>query len=166
MVLAVLFASGLATGQAKPPGDDVIGTIEIPRLGVSSVVREGDDERTLRRGVGHVRGTPPPETLGNVGFAGHRTSFFKPLRRIRPGDVIRLRTPTVIYTYEVLSSEIVKPEDTGVFDRKETPALTLVTCYPFEYKGHAPRRFVVHAERVAVTTAPDAWARRGPNLTR
>jgi sortase A len=32
-----------------------------------------------------------------------------------------------------------------VLDPTEQPTLTLVTCYPFEFIGHAPKRFIIQA---------------------
>ena len=48
--------------------------------------------------------------------------------------------------YHVERTWIVDPEDVSVLDPTTTPALTLVTCYPFYYVGSAPRRFVVEAQ--------------------
>jgi sortase A len=39
----------------------------------------------------------------------------------------------------------VGPKDVHVLDPTDEPTLTLVTCYPFEFIGHAPRRFIVQA---------------------
>lgn len=127
----------------------LVGKIEIPRLGVSSMVREGVDESTLSRAIGHVPGTPLFGTGGNVGLAGHRDSFFRPLAQISKGDVIRVRTPAgARYEYHVVGTEIVWPEDTRVLDSDGTDMLTLVTCWPFTWVGHAPRRFIVKARLV------------------
>jgi sortase A len=135
----------------------LVGRIEIPRLGVSAIVLEGDDTRTLRRGVGHIPDTAPPGSNGNVGLAAHRDTFFRALKDIRKNDIIRLRTLDGSYQYRVEWTEIVDPEDTQVLADTGLPELTLVTCYPFYYVGSAPNRFIVHAQRVedgATATAP------------
>jgi sortase A len=134
----------------KPPlkEGELVGRIEIPRLGISTIVLEGVDTRTLRRGVGHIPETAPPGTDGNVGLAAHRDSFFRGLKDIRKNDIIRLRTLDGSYRYRVESTEIVDPEDTQVLADTGIPELTLVTCYPFYYVGSAPNRFIVHAQRV------------------
>jgi sortase A len=127
----------------------LVGKIEIPRLGVASMVREGVDDSTLSLAVGHVPGTPLFGRGGNVGLAGHRDSFFRPLSHIAKGDVIRVRTPTgARYEYHVVLTEIVWPEDTRVLESDGTDMLTLVTCWPFTWVGHAPRRFIVKARLV------------------
>jgi sortase A len=42
----------------------------------------------------------------------------------------------------------VKPEDLWVLDATPGSMLTLISCYPFTYIGHAPERFVVRADRI------------------
>ena len=130
--------------QPISPGQTV-ARLEIPRLGISVMVLEGVDAATLQRGVGHIPGTSLPGPAGNVGLAGHRDTFFRPLKDIRTGDEIRLTTPESTYEYRVRASEVVEPRDTWVLANTEDPTLTLVTCYPFSYIGPAPKRFVVQA---------------------
>jgi sortase A len=142
------FAS-FETAPPKLEGGALVGRIEIPRVGVSSIVLEGVDARTLRRGVGHIPGTVFPFQKGNVGLAGHRDSFFRALKDISKNDTITLTTPEGVFNYQVEWTRIVKPEDTAVLADEGKPALTLVTCYPFYYVGSAPKRFIVRAERVA-----------------
>jgi len=127
---------------------ELVGRIEIPRLGISTIVLEGVDSKTLRRGVGHIPETAPPGAGGNVGLAAHRDSFFRGLKDIRKNDIIRLKTLDGSYEYRVEQTEIVTPEDTQVLADTGVPELTLVTCYPFYYVGSAPKRFIVHAQRV------------------
>ncbi|OFW16150.1 MAG: hypothetical protein A3F70_02705 [Acidobacteria bacterium RIFCSPLOWO2_12_FULL_67_14] len=128
-----------------PQQGELIGRIEIPRLGLSAVIRAGTDDRTLRLAVGHISGTALPEDGGNIGLAAHRDTFFRPLRDIRIADEIRLVTPTGTFTFLVADTSIVKPTDTWVLDPTRGMTLTLVTCYPFSYVGAAPDRFIVRA---------------------
>ena len=129
----------LATGA-------VVGRVEIPRVGVSAIVREGDDVKTLRRAVGHVPGTALPGEIGNAALAGHRDTFFRGLRDIRTGDHILLTTPGGNARYIVRSTRVVDPVEVSVLAPTRKSTLTLVTCYPFNYIGAAPRRFIVRAE--------------------
>jgi sortase A len=133
--------------EPMEPGS-LVGRVEIPRLGVSAIVLEGVDKKTLRRGVGHIPETPLPEEGGNVALAAHRDSFFRGLKDIRKNDIITLKTLENTYYYRVDWTEIVLPEDTHVLAGSDAPELTLVTCYPFYYVGSAPKRFIVRAERV------------------
>jgi sortase A len=131
--------------REHPPQGSVIGRIEIPRLGVSTIVRAGSDARTLQLAVGHIPGTALPGEIGNVGLAGHRDTFFRRLADIRGDDEIRLVTPDGIFRYRVERTNVVEPKDVWVLDPTGHPALTLVTCYPFSYVGSAPQRFIVRA---------------------
>lgn len=128
-----------------------LGRIEIPRVGVSAMVREGVDDATLDLAVGHIPGTPRPGEPGNVALAGHRDSFFEGLREIRLADEIRIETPRGPHRYVVESTEIVHPEDVRVIAPTKDDVLTLVTCYPFKYVGNAPKRFIVRARLVTGT---------------
>ena len=131
--------------RPRPAAGSMIGRIEIPRLGVSAIIRAGSDARTLRLAVGHIPGTAFPGESGNIGLAGHRDTFFRRLRDIRVDDEIRIVTPEETYAFRVERTSVVKPRDTWVLNETPTPALTLVTCYPFTYVGSAPDRFIVRA---------------------
>lgn len=137
-----------AKGVAPAPRS-VIGRLQIPRLNLSVMVREGADERTLSRAVGHIPGTALPGAVGNVGLAGHRDTFFRALRNIREDDTIEFETTEGTYRYLVKSTKIVTPRDVTVLAASGGDTLTLVTCYPFYYVGSAPKRFIVHAAQVA-----------------
>ena len=138
---------GAIPAGSAPQYHAIIGRLAIPRLNLSAVVLEGDDDAALMFGAGHVPGTPLPAHPGNVGIAAHRDTVFRRLRNIAMRDVIQLTTPEGSYRYRVTSTEIVRPQDTGVLDSSAGQELTLVTCYPFSYIGPAPLRFIVHARR-------------------
>jgi len=129
------------------PGRSIVARLEIPRLGLKTMIIEGVSQRTLALAVGHVPGTAAPGQAGNVGLAGHRDTFFRDLRNIHQEDAIILRTLDTAYEYRVRSFEVVNATDTEVLRQSTTSELTLVTCYPFSYVGPAPERFVVHARR-------------------
>ena len=138
-----------AVAAAELPEEiGAFGLIEIPRLGMSVVVREGVDESTLSRAVGLVPGTARPGDSGNIVLAGHRDTFFRPLRGIEVEDTIKLVVPPHTYEYRVESLRVVKPQEVSVMDSRGVDELTLVTCYPFRYIGPAPDRFIVRATRV------------------
>lgn len=126
----------------------VVGRIELPRLGLSAPVVEGTSGRALRRGVGHVENTAYPGERGNVGLAGHRDTWFRALKGVERGDLIRVRTPDGSFAYAVESFRIVDPGRGDLLEETGHPRLTLVTCYPFRWVGPAPRRFVVFARPI------------------
>ena len=135
---------------AKPLArGELIGRVDIPRLNVSAVVAEGDDDKTLETAVGHLPDTPLPwDRSGNVGIAAHRDGLFRRLEKIRLDDDVRLTTPRGEYLYRVKKTHIVNPDDVWVLARTATPTITLITCYPFSFVGNAPQRFIVQAELV------------------
>ena len=102
--------------------------------------------RTLRVAAGHVPGTALPGDAGNAAFAAHRDTFFRPLKDVREGDEIAVATPSGNYRYVVTAISIVEPEDLSVLSPTAESVLTLITCYPFDYVGSAPQRFIVQAE--------------------
>jgi sortase A len=126
----------------------LIGRLTIPRLHLSAAVREGAEEDTLALALGHIPATALPGQKGNVGIAGHRDKLFRGLREIRPNDRIEFETLAGKYVYEVGSLQIVKPSNVAVLKAGNSPELTLVTCYPFNYIGSAPDRFIVKARQL------------------
>lgn len=136
------------TGPARRASRSAaLGRLEIPRLGVSAAVREGDDARTLQRAVGHIPGTALPGADGNAGLAAHRDTFFRRLKDIRARDEITFTAPDAVHRYVVEDTRVVEPNDVAVLDPTPAATMTLVTCYPFNYVGTAPRRFIVRAVR-------------------
>jgi sortase A len=137
--------SGEENAADMPIVHGLIGRLEIPRLEVSVMVMEGDDDTTLARAVGHLPDTALPWERGNAVIAGHRDTFFRPLRHVREGDEIRLTTARGTFDYRVIRTEIVEPNNLSALAPTPIRSLTLVTCYPFYYVGSAPQRFIIHA---------------------
>jgi sortase A len=145
---AITNAGGIGSLSVAPAPGGTLGRIEIARIGLTAMIMEGTDGRTLRRAAGHVRGTPLPGQKGNVAIAGHRDTFFRALRNVRHDDEITLTTLDGSYRYLVDSTQVVAPEDTQVLDDSSDTILTLVTCYPFYFVGPAPKRFIVRAHKM------------------
>lgn len=158
----------LPSAPIVPEEGGLIGKLEIPRLGVSVMVVEGVESAELNRAVGHIPGTALPSDGGNVGIAGHRDTFFRPLRSIRQDESITLSTLEGVYHYRVLSMKVVPPQDVNVLYPSGRNILTLVTCHPFYYVGSAPNRFIVQAEllsspRIQRFNADSIRASKSPN---
>ena len=132
------------TRKAPPPGS-VIGKLQVPRLQLSYVLLEGTAPRTLDKSIGHVEGTALVGETGNIGIAGHRNTHFRKLEWIRRGDEILLSSPNGDYRYLVEWARLFTPSDTEVLNPEHGPAVTLVTCFPFEYVGSAPLRYIIRA---------------------
>jgi sortase A len=127
---------------------DVIGEIQVPRLGLNAIVVQGDSPANLRRAVGHLSKSALPGEWGNVALAGHRDTFFRPLRDIRLGDEIRFKTRERSFEYRVDSIEVVAPTDIRVLESSTGHDLTLLTCFPVYYVGPAPKRLIVRGREV------------------
>jgi sortase A len=126
-----------------------VARLTAPSVGLSATVLEGSDDRTLRRAAGHIEYTPLPGEGGNAGIAGHRDTTFYPVRNLEVGDSVTVTTAGAVLEYKVSETMIVEPEDVYVLEPTPAPALTLVTCYPFNFVGSAPKRFIVRADLVA-----------------
>jgi sortase A len=137
-----------ALKRLSPPP---LATLQIRRLGVDVTVLPGTDDWTLNRAVGHIADTALPGSQGNVGVAGHRDGFFRPLKDIAIGDLIEVTTAGRLDRYRVTQTWIVEPRDVWVLDPTGSASLTLVTCYPFYFIGSAPKRFIVRAAREDAT---------------
>lgn len=149
-------------GLSPLPRGGLIGSLDIPRLRLSAMVMEGDDDKTLKRGVGHLPDTPLPWEKGNSAFAGHRDTFLRAMRDINAGDEIRLTTPHGTFAYRVREIAIVAPDNLSGLSVTDDSTLTLITCYPFWYVGNAPKRFVVRAWPVTASTTRRSAPRSRP----
>jgi len=146
---AAAFERAASTPHVRVRAGGLVGMLDVPRLKLSTPVIEGDDDRTLKRAVGHLPDTPMPWQDGNSALAGHRDGLFRPLKDVRVGDEIRFRTTREEIRYRVTTTSIVEPDDLSVLRPDSQRSLTLITCYPFTFVGTAPQRFVVRAERLA-----------------
>jgi sortase A len=120
-----------------------LALLKIPKIHLVVPVFEGTGDLTLNRGVGRIEGTALPGQRGNLGIAGHRDGFFRGLKNISRGDILELVDTRETATYVIDKIQIVTPKNVSVLQPGPTPLLTLVTCYPFYYVGHAPKRFIV-----------------------
>jgi sortase A len=125
-----------------------LAILRIPKIDLQVPLLEGTDDLALNRGVGRIIGTARPGELGNLGIAGHRDGFFRGLKELGQGDTIELDTLTATDIYRIDEITIVTPQDVQVLEHQAVPTLTLVTCYPFYFVGHAPKRYIVSATLV------------------
>jgi len=161
LLLERAWDAALVTGHAiKPwPWADLhpIARLRIPSLRLDQIVLDDANPRSLAFGPAHVGATAWPGASGNVVLAGHRTSWFEPLRGIAHGAEVRLewrgsdgRAASRVYRVEEI--RIVSPDDVSALRSSEQDALTLVTCYPFGYGARSPLRYVVRASALAQGT--------------
>ncbi|MCW3003190.1 MAG: class sortase [Conexibacter sp.] len=131
-----------------------IGTLDIPRIGLKSVVVESTDHDALTKGPGHYKGTVLPGIDGTVGLAGHRTTYGAPFRhvdRLSAGSRIVLKMPYGEFTYRVIGHRITSPSDASALrSRPGQQRLVLTACHPLY---SAAQRIVVSARLVSATPA-------------
>jgi LPXTG-site transpeptidase (sortase) family protein len=122
--------------------------ISFPRLGIARFVMKGESKELLKKGPVWLPSTAAPGEPGNSVIAAHRDTHFRFLKRVKSGDLIRILRSGKTYEYRVTSISVVDKTNTALLAPTESPALTLVTCFPFRYVGPAPRRYIVRATGV------------------
>lgn len=127
---------------------DKIGTLSIPVLKQKWPIIEGTGDAELKRGVGHYLKSVLPGESDNCVLSGHRDTVFSGLGRVKTGDRVIIKTAADTYTYRVRRIRIVDKDDRTVIVPFDHAVLTLSTCYPFNYIGAAPRRYVLVADMV------------------
>src|SRR5262249_18789481 len=137
--------SDASAGAALDP-DVPEGVLRIPSVQLEVPIYAGTTEVNLHRGAAHIEGTSGLTQGGNVGLAGHRDGFFRKLKDLRLGHEIDLEVAGNVERYRVVEIHLVAPAERDVLATTRVPTLTLVTCYPFYYVGHAPERYIVRAE--------------------
>lgn len=122
-----------------------LAILRIQTIGLVVPIFDGTDDLTLDRGVGRIIGTSQLGHSGNLGVAGHRDGFFRSLGELSIGDIVEVERPGHVDHYVVSETRIVTPDDVSVLKPTASPTLTLVTCFPFHFVGHAPKRYIVTA---------------------
>ncbi len=125
---------------------DPVARLRVPRLKATLYVIEGTDLEDLKKGPGHMPGTALPGVLGNCVIAGHRDTHFRVLQKLHQGDEVELDTHYGNFRYRIRSMEVVLPTNVTSLQPTKSAVLHLITCYPFNYVGHAPERMVIEAE--------------------
>jgi LPXTG-site transpeptidase (sortase) family protein len=137
--------SNVTSVSARPSNGDFLGTLSIPRLDRAIPIYEGTEESELKRGAGHYIKSVLPGFLDNSVISGHRDSYFSKFDKLKVGDSIITTTSYGTFTYTIKSFRIVLPDDRTVIVPTDVATLTLTTCYPFNFIGNAPKRFIVTA---------------------
>jgi len=123
-----------------------IGKISIKKIDLSYIILGGEIKQSLNFGVAHIENTSKPGSNGNIGLAGHRDSFFKKLEKIHIGDIIRIESFSKSKDFKVTDIQIISPNELHWLNQSDEDILTLVTCYPFDFFGDAPKRYLVRAK--------------------
>ena len=128
--------------QELPP---VLGVLEIPAVSLMVPVYQTNTDLVMDRGAGVIDGMAYPHEAGNIGISGHRDGYFRALKDIQVGDTIELQTFEGRKRFRIDATQIVEIDDERLLRDTDDQTLTLVTCYPFYFVGHAPQRFIVTA---------------------
>ena len=123
----------------------VLGLLEIPSVGLKVPVYSTNTDLVMDRGAGIIDGMAYPNELGNIGISGHRDGYFRALKDVQPGDAIVLQTLQGEKRFKIDATTVVAIDDIALLRDTDEQTVTLVTCYPFYFVGHAPKRFIVTA---------------------
>ena len=124
---------------------DNIGSLTIPVLNRKLTILQGTGDKELKKGVGHFIKSVLPGEKDNCVISGHRETAFRQLDKLKIGDIIIVQTSAGTFTYEVSGTRIVHKDDRTVIVPTKNAVLTLTTCYPFNFIGNAPDRYIVSA---------------------
>ncbi|PKG46692.1 MULTISPECIES: class D sortase [unclassified Planococcus (in: firmicutes)] len=134
---------------SDPQIGDLMGELIIPKLGASLPIIHGTDEDELEQGVGHYAGSVLPGQSDNSVLSGHRDTVFRELGKVGKGDEFIVHTADGTFTYRVRQVRIVDEDDRTVIVPKPRATLTVSTCYPFDFVGYAPERYILVADLVS-----------------
>ncbi|KFM95110.1 class D sortase [Bacillus clarus] len=129
-----------------------IAYMVIPKIKQKYQVYWGADDKALKKGVGMFVSdiTTTPSGNGHTVLSGHRDTVFNNLGDLQENDYILVEYDKKIYTYQIRKHWITDADDRTVIITKDKPTLTLTTCYPFNYIGDAPNRYIIEASLVSI----------------
>jgi len=133
----------------RPKMGEEIGTLYIPKLESELPIFHGTNEDELEKGVGHFKDSVLPGEKDNAVLSGHRDTVFRNLGKVGKGDDLKVTTAAGIFTYKVMKVRIVDEDDRTVIVPKPRAVLTVSTCYPFDFIGAAPERYILEAYLVS-----------------
>lgn len=132
--------------------NEQIGSIQIPKIGLSAPLYAGSSEEVLQKGVGHMEGTSLPVggAYTHAVLTAHRglpkAKLFTDLHRLEIGDVFHINNLAGRLTYEVDQIKTVEPTDfSDLSIVPEKDYCTLLTCTPYMINSH---RLLVRGRRI------------------
>ena len=123
----------------------VMGVLEVPSVDLKVPVYQTASDLVMDRGAGIIDGMSYPHEPGNIGISGHRDGYFRVLKDVKVGDPIILQTLEGPKRFLIEDTTVVEISDKRLLQDSYDQKVTLVTCYPFYFVGHAPKRFIVTA---------------------
>jgi sortase A len=131
-----------------PMEGDNIGSLTIPTLDSTMPIYQGTAEKELKKGIGHFSQSVLPGEKNNCVISGHRETAFRRIGELKIGDALIVKTSAGTFTYEVKGTRIVHKDDKTVIVPTDDAVLTMTTCYPFNFIGSAPDRYIISADLV------------------
>ena len=133
----------------RPKVGEEIGYLYIPKLKSVLPIFHGTNEDELEKGVGHFKDSVLPGEKDNSVLSGHRDTVFRNLGKVGKGDKLEVTTSAGTFTYKIIKARIVDKDDRTVIVPKPRAVLTVSTCYPFDFIGAAPKRYILEAYLVS-----------------
>lgn len=131
-----------------PTVGENIGSLKIPALNQVIPIYHGTDDAELKKGIGHFSGSVLPGEKDNSVLSGHRDTVFRKLGQLQIKDQLIVETAAGIFTYEIREIKIVDLNDRTIITPTNHAVLTVTTCYPFDFIGSAPDRYILIADLV------------------
>ena len=131
---------------------NMIGYLQIDRIGVELPIYHGTSDEVLNKGVGHLEGSSLPVGGENTHcvMSAHRglpsSKLFTDLDHMEKGDTFQITVLDRVLTYQVDSIKVIEP--TEVADLQIIPGgdyCTLLTCTPYGINTH---RLLVRGVRI------------------
>lgn len=139
--------------------NEMLGHVEIPRIGQDLPIYAGTTDEVLEKGCGHLEGTSLPIGGDNTHtvITGHRglpnAKLFRNLDQLVEGDVFYIHNIEGILAYQVDKIQVVDPSDFNpIMVEKGHDYATLLTCTPYMINSH---RLLVRGHRIAYQEAID-----------
>lgn len=133
---------------SNPKEGDKIGILKMPALKLNLSIYEGTSAKTLKKGVGHFSDSVFPGVEDNAVLSGHRDTVFRQIGKLKKGNLLIIENASGSFTYEIKGTKIVHADDRTVIVPKDHGVLTLTTCYPFNFIGKAPDRYIISADLI------------------
>ncbi|WP_420685877.1 class D sortase [Bacillus cereus] len=124
----------------------------IPKIQKKYSVYWGADDKVLKKGIGMFVSdlTTTPSGKRYTVLSGHRDTVFTELGQLKENDQLIVEYENKTYTYRINKHWITDSEDRTVIVDKNEPTLTLTTCYPFDYIGDAPDRYIIESSLLSI----------------
>lgn len=152
-----------AFNGVAPPDGQAVAVLQVPALGLRSVVVEGTSSSDLQQGPGLMPATSIPGSAGEAVIAGRRLTFGGPFARLsslRPGDTITVVDYLGSFRFVVVRDLVVPPGQALPVLHSNLGLLALVTSA----QSVPPSGFEVVEAKLVGNPVPDPHRPPGPSV--